>query len=502
MKKFEWKRCAALLLLLAVLPAAGFAVQQYNWYEVFVRSYQDSDGDGIGDLQGLIRRLPELQDMGYNGLWLMPVMPSPSYHKYDVMDYCAIDPEYGTMDDMRSLVAQAHEKGIAVIIDLPVNHTSTRHPWFEAACEAIRSGGSSPYTEYYHFSQSNGPACVPLGDTGWFYEEQFSGGGMPDLNLDSEAVREEIRSILAFWLQDVGVDGFRLDAVTSFYTGDTDANIAFLRWLKDSCEALKPGSYLVGECWSGLNTIAEYYASGVDSFFLFPASQAEGFIVSSLRGRSKHAEKFARNYQAVLDAIPDGVLAPFLCNHDTGRTLGSVQGRSNPRIAKFAEGVLNIMGGCVFTYYGEEIGMVGSGADPNKRLAMYWNDSDMTEQPPGVTAIEYPYPSYDAQREDPTSLLRYCKEANQLRLSVPALANGKTEFLQAEGDLLLMKRTDGEDVCLIAVNFSSADSIDCVLPAACDIVGALLVDDGFPVLSDDGLTVTLPSYGIVILTEK
>ncbi len=501
MKKTDWKRFAALLLLLAFLPSVGLAVENYNWYEVFVRSYQDSDGDGIGDLQGLIRRLPDLKDLGYDGLWLMPVMPSPSYHKYDVTDYCGIDAEYGSMEDMRQLVAEAHELGFLLIIDLPVNHSSTQHPWFQEACAAIRDGRESPYTDYYHFRQDPSTGYVPLGDTGWFYEERFSGGGMPDLNLDSEAVREEITAILAFWLQDVGVDGFRLDAVTSYYTGYTDENVAFLKWLKDSCESLKPGSYLVGECWSGLTTIAEYYASGIDSFFLFPASQAEGFIVSSLRGRSGHAEKFARNYQAVLDAIPEGTLAPFLSNHDTGRTIGSVQGRSNRRIAKFAEGILNMMEGCVFTYYGEEIGMVGSGADPNKRLAMYWNDDDMTQQPPGVTAIEYAYPSFDEQRADPDSLLNYCRAANHLRLDIPALANGETQFLQADGDLLLMRRTDGDAVCLIAVNFNSSGALTCELPVPCAIAGVLLTDADQPDLTDDGLTLLIPSYGIVVLNE-
>ena len=226
--------------------------------------------------------------------------------------------------------------------------------------------------------------------------EQFSGGGMPDLNLDNEDVRAQIRFIMDFWLNVIEVDGFRLDAVTSYYAGDHEENIEFLSWLKQECEILKPGSYLVGECWEGLPVISRYYESGIDSFFLFPGSQAEGFIASALRARSARAEKFAARYQSVLDAVPNGVLAPFLGNHDTGRAVGSLQGRKNLQIVKFAEGVLNMMQGNVFTYYGEEIGMVGSGNDPNKRLAMYWNDGDMTEQPPGITAEEYAYPSVDA----------------------------------------------------------------------------------------------------------
>ena len=497
------KRLAALLLMLAVLCGGACADKHSNWYEVFVRSYQDSDGDGLGDLNGLKARLDDLADLGYNGLWLMPVMPSPSYHKYDVTDYYGIDAEYGAMADMIALTEEAHARGFEVIIDLPVNHTSTRHPWFITACEALRAGNTeNPYVSYYRFQQQPGDGFVPLEDTGWYYEERFAGGGMPDLNLDSEAVRAEIVRILRFWLCGVCVDGFRLDAVTSYYTGDTDRNVAFLRWLKDSCEALKPGSYLVGECWAGLSTIAEYYASGIDSFFLFPASQAEGFLASSLRGRSGRAVKFAKAYRQVLDAIPDGVLAPFLSNHDTGRTIGSVQGRGNPATAKFVEGLLGMMQGRTFTYYGEEIGMVGSGDDPNKRLAMYWSDADMTLQPPGVTTLEYAYPSWEAQKADPASLLNYCRAVNHIRLSYPMIADGANEFVLAEGDLCLMRRTSQEGSCLIALNFDGKAAAELSLPAACELAAQLMTGEEAAALSQDGQTLILPAYGIAILIEK
>ena len=489
-----------ILCLLSALPGFAESAVAPNWYEVFVRSWRDSDGDGLGDLNGLREKLDYIEDMGWRGLWLMPVMPSPSYHKYDVTDYKAVDPEYGTLADMRALVAACHERDIEVIVDMPVNHTSTRHPWFIAAAEGLISDVGSPYTDYYNFNRTGGSGYASLGETGWFYEEQFTGGGMPDLNLDNPNVREEIRAIFDFWLNDVGVDGFRLDAVTSYYTGDAGANIAFLAWMKDTCEALKPGAYLVGECWANLNTIADYYASGVDSFFLFPAAQAEGFIAASLRARSNPAEKFAKQYEKVLDAIPDGRLAPFLCNHDTGRTVGLVQGRSNPEIAKFAEGVLGMLGGSVFTYYGEEIGMVGSGDDPNKRLAMYWSDGEMAAQPPGTTSVEYAYPSVAAQQADPGSLLNYVKAVNRARLENPAIADGENAFLLAEGSLCLMRRVVGDEACLIAVNFSSkaAGSVDM---EACAIAADLEVGEGAATLEalDSGCRLTLPPYGIAVL---
>ena len=499
MKRFMAAFLAAAMLLVPFAFAEGAIAS--NWYEVFVRSYQDSDGDGVGDLNGLRSRLGYIHDMGWRGLWLMPVMPSPSYHKYDVTDYMGVDPEYGTLEDMRALVDDAHALGVSVIIDLPVNHTSTLHAWFTEATESLAVDRASPYIDYYRFSREGGAGYAPLGDTGWFYEEQFAGGGMPDLNLDNPDVRDEIAQILAFWLSDVGVDGFRLDAVTSYYTGDTGANIAFLAWLKETCEALKPGAYLVGECWADLNTIADYYRSGVDSFFLFPAAQGEGFLAAAVNARSKGAEKFARQYEKVLAAIPEGRLAPFLCNHDTGRTVGLVRGRENPETCKFAEGMLGMLGGSAFTYYGEEIGMAGSGEDPNKRLAMYWSDDDKTDQPPGTTAVEYPYPSVEVQLEDPGSILNYVRTVNLARLSHPAICEGANTFRLAEGELCLMRRVCEVETCLIAINFSRTEwgriEVGHYLIAEDLETG---VDAAYLENSCRRTYANLPPYAIVILT--
>lgn len=494
------KRILALLLILCSLLSLAHAQEDdsFNWYEVFVYSYQDSNGDGIGDLNGLRNRLDYIEEMGYDGLWLMPIMPSPSYHKYDVMDYKAIDPQYGTLEDMRALVQACHERGIRIIIDLPVNHTSLRHPWFLNAAESLQKRKEdSPYIDYYHFSREQSANSVQLNGTKWYYEEQFSGGGMPDLNLDNEAVRNEILDIMTFWLSDVGVDGFRLDAVTSFYTGDTSRNVAFLNWMKATAESIKPGSYLVGEAWVGLPTIAEYYQSDIDSFFLFPASQAEGYIAKVIRSRRPAAD-YVKYMQQVEAAIPDGILAPFIGNHDTGRAVGSLQARQAPDRAKFAEGLVNLMGGNTFTYYGEEIGMVGSGDDPNKRLAMYWNDEDMTTQPPGVTKLEYFFPSVDEQLQDPLSLLNYCKALNHMKKKTPAIARGKNEFISYDNTTCLMKRTLNDSVCYIAVNFSAKATAQMTLPAEnLAIISDLEVSTENASLS--GETLTLPPYAIVIL---
>ena len=505
MKKLLALLFALLMLLSCACAETAEMGDSYNWYEIFVYSYQDSDGDGIGDINGVRQRLDYIADMGYTGIWFMPIMPSPSYHKYDVTDYKAIDAQYGTMDDFRALVQECHERGIRVIIDLPVNHTSTQHPWFVDAVESIKAGAfDSPYLDYYCFAENvAGGKYVQISGTSWYYEEQFAGGSMPDLNLHSEAVLAEIEGIVNFWLCDVGVDGFRLDAVTSYVAANVEEIVATLNKIKAMCEAAKPGSYLVGEAWVGQSVLAQYCVSTVDSFFLFPSAQAEGFIVRSILGRSPDAEKFVNGLQSALDAIPDNsVLAPFLCNHDTGRSIGLLQARKLPERAKFAQGVLGMMPGNVFTYYGDEIGMVGAGDDPNKRLAMYWNDGDMTTQPPGVTSLEYAYPCVDEQIADPASLLNYCKAVNHARLASPLIARGENSFLYYDENVVLMKRELNGECCYIAMNFSRKEAMSVTIDAAgLSIVSDLVALEGNATLAEDAgvTTVLIPAYGIVVL---
>ena len=501
-----------LLVLTLLLPAAfgalgeeapGSAVRPGCWYEVFVYSYADSDGDGIGDLKGLEGKLDYIEYMGYDGLWLMPIMPSPSYHKYDVTDYMNVDAQYGTLDDMRSLVDACHARGIRIIIDLVVNHTSNRHPWFTRASAALKMGNmTNKYISFYNFSDKKASKYTNLYGTDWYYEEQFQGGNMPDLNLSSPDVRKELTAIMAFWLNDVGVDGFRLDACTS-YMGTTDESVEFLRWLVDTAKALKPDCYLVGETWTSLAVIAQYYKSGIDSCFLFPASQAEGYIVSALRA-SKPAPLYVKNLLAAEQAIPDGILAPFLCNHDTGRSIGLLSARSDPAKAKFAEGILNMYPGSVFTYYGEEIGMTGSSNDPNKRIAMNWSEDERTSPPPGATTFEYPYPGVYEQQADEASLLAYCREINHIKHLCPVLMEGRSEEVLTGERHCVLKRFNGEEYCLIAINFDAENTVTFDVPGSFTLLDELETgsDRAAADVFNDVTSLTLPPYGIAILSEK
>ena len=469
-----------------------------EWYEVFVWSFADSNGDGIGDLPGLTGKLDYIRDLGCNGIWLMPVMPSPSYHKYDVTDYYAIDPVYGTMEDFHALIRAAHERGIRVIVDLPINHTSDQHPWFLSASQ----GPDAPCRDYYNWSDQ--PAQGFAERNGSWYECRFV-DTMPDLALDNPAVRQEIESILRFWLEEAGADGFRLDAVTSYYSGNTSQNVAFLTWLGDTAHAIDPDCFLVGEAWDNLAAIAAYSQSSVDSFFLFPMSQSEGWIAKVLGLRNKAPGAMLGKYlEELTQELPASTIpAPFLENHDTGRTVGFT-GRDDPARTKMAGGLLCMMPGGVFVYYGQEIGMVGSGDDPNKRIGMLWSTpEDTTSPPPGVTRLEYAYPSVSEQEADPDSILNYYKKALALRARFPAIARGTTEILPCDNDsICLAVRTWQGQRVLLAVN-PSRETQSCDLDrdvSAFTAIEVLIAGTG--AVSLESNTLTLPAYSIAVLTPE
>ncbi|MDE6129671.1 MAG: glycosidase, partial [Lachnospiraceae bacterium] len=237
-----------------------------TWYEIFVYSFCDSDGDQIGDLQGVISKLDYIADLGFNGIWLMPIMPSDTYHKYDVKDYMSIDEAYGTMEDFDELAAECDKRGIKLIIDLVLNHTSSSHPWFVAACDYLKgleegeeaSADECPYYEYYNFVKGDPSSnnWYQVGNTDYYYEGVFW-SEMPDVNFECQALREEFEAIMKFWL-DKGAGGFRLDAVKEFYSGATGRNVEVLTWVNDYVKSVKPDAYMVGEAWDGLSTYAQY----------------------------------------------------------------------------------------------------------------------------------------------------------------------------------------------------------------------------------------------------
>lgn len=495
------------------LPPLNIIDDKYrNWYEIFVYSFYDTNNDGYGDLNGVTAKLDYIQEMGYNGIWLMPIHPSPTYHKYDVKDYYAIDEIYGTLDDFKNLINEAHKRGIKVIVDLVVNHSSSEHPWFKEAYKYIQQNGApgGEYCEYYNFTTKPGTlGFTQVKGTNYYYESRFW-DGMPDLNLDSEVVKQEIIDIMEFWLIEQNVDGFRLDAVTSYFTGNVPKNVEFLAWLNTEAKKIKEDCYIVGEAWVGSDVeINRYYQSGIDSFFLFTGAQATGTIASAVKQQS--GARIAKMMVNLQNTYGDAILAPFLGNHDTMRPGSFMPGVEN---VKMAAGVMSMMNGGTFVYYGEEIGMIskdGSSSDPHKRIAMYWSNKSVYEgwcyqTPNGIKIDEtyYYYPSLEEQQQDENSILNYYKMAMHLRNAFPSIARG-TVTNHSEGYssyiCLVTKEYEGEKITIV-MNLDSFEqniTVDASSLGFSKIVGELYATNEGSAEYDGSSNLKLPPYSIVIL---
>lgn len=462
-----------------------------TWYEIFVYSFCDSDGDGIGDLNGVDEKIGYLKELGISGIWLMPVCPSDSYHKYDVNDYEDIDPQYGTMEDFDKLVKDCHANGIRVITDLVVNHTGAHNKWFTRACDYLKehpaidfaegeeasqskdqtsdmyTDDGLRYVEYYNFSNEKKAGYNKVEGTDYYYESQFS-PDMPDLNWNSQYVYDEIKSVMKFWT-DHGVDGFRLDAAKEYYSGNSTENKKVLSWLENTAKELNPDAYLVAEVWDTFGTIQDYYSSGITSIFNYPFGNSDGQIVKTINGAGNESRvgKYAPNIEKAESAYrssnPSFIDAPFLSNHDTGRISGFLN--YNEDKMKLAGAMNLFMSGNSFIYYGEELGMSGSGNDPSKRAPMYWSDkSGLTTPPPGCTVQENKFGSFDEQKNDESSIYNYYRKAISIKASCPEIAEGVStaDTTLNKGSISAVKKTmktkdDGENSCVILYNISDKE---------------------------------------------
>lgn len=496
-----------------------------NFYEIFVYSYCDSDGDGIGDIQGLISKLDYLNDgddatdtdLGINGIWLMPMCQSTTYHKYDVVDYKSIDSEYGTLDDFKQLVDECHARGINVIIDMVVNHSSSQNAWFQEACEYIKGlDGKEPsieeckYFDYYNFTQEkNGGVYYPVGESGWYYEAQFW-SEMPDINLESELVQSEFADITQFWF-DMGVDGFRLDAVGEYYSGQTGRSVKALTWFVENVRAQKEDAYLVGEAWDIMDVYEQFYASGIDSMFNFEFSQQSGVIANAVKKTNVvDASVFGRKVEKLHDRFSafneNYIDAPFYTNHDTGRSAGYYAGEFSPAQTKIAGAMNMFMTGASFIYYGEEIGMKGAGIDENKRAPMQWSSDPtsegMCDGPAAMEEINMKYGSLEDQQEDPLSIYNYYKQAIRYKNMYPEIARGSVDFIDeiSTEDICVFNKQWEEENIWIIYNISQNENVvdvSSLSESKIKICGTLLTQEGELVLEDG--KITMSPYSIVLL---
>ncbi|MGE5176181.1 MAG: maltose alpha-D-glucosyltransferase, partial [Hyphomicrobiales bacterium] len=455
------------------------------FYELHVKAYADQNGDGIGDFAGLIGKLDHLVELGVTCVWLLPMYPSPFRDDgYDISDYCDIHPNYGTIEDFRRFLDAAHARGLRVITELVVNHTSDQHPWFQEA----RQGPDSPRRDWYVWSDTDDrykDARIIFLDTelsnwawdpvskAYYWHRFFS--HQPDLNYDNPAVREEMWKVMRFWL-DIGVDGFRVDAVPYLIEreGTSCENLPethdVLRFLRARMDEHYPGRMLLAEANMWPQDVRPYFGDG-DEFhmaFHFPI-MPRMFMALRLEDRKPLIEIIERT-----PAIPDGCQwATFLRNHDeltlemvtdierdymyeeyardpVARINLGIRRRLAPlldgdrRRIELMNGLLMSLPGSPVLYYGDEIGMgdnVYLGDRNGVRTPMQWtggwNSGFSSADPerlyqPLISNPVYGYQAVnvESQRRQENSLLSWTKRLIQVRRSSRVFGRGSIEFLR------------------------------------------------------------------------
>lgn len=437
-------------------------------YEIFVQSFSDSDGDGIGDIKGMTSKLDYLQDLGVEAVWLMPINPSPSYHKYDVTNYYSIHPDYGTMEDFKIFVAEAHRRNIKVVVDMVLNHCSNKHPWFQDAV----NNPNSPYWEYFVWTHKDDPQVKTFvakteedsrnrnrwnkveGNDYLFYS--YFGRHMPDLNFDSPKLREEVFKIGRYWLTEVGIDGFRLDAARHIFPEEraTESQNWWVYFLNEM-RKVKKDVYLVGEIWTSTDKVAPYL-KGIPALFNFDLASA---IKKSINRAS--IDSIALLHQQINSYYktinPDFIDAIFLSNHDQNRVMSSFDG--NIGKAKVAAAILFTLPGSPYIYYGEELGMLGKKPDEYIREPFLWEtkkldkwrthwmtphyNTDSTLSPAGI------------QMKDKNSLYNYYKTLIALRTNSKALTYGEIVPLSLGIEQVCAFERNFEDESLLILHNAS-----------------------------------------------
>jgi glycosidase len=482
-------------------------------YEVFVRSFADADGDGVGDLRGLISHLDYINDgapasstsLGANCIWLMPIARAVSYHGYDVTDYYHVDPRYGSDEDFRSLIQEAHRRGIHVIVDFVANHSSSEHPYFQAALH----DPASQYRSWYRWSSVNPNQTGPWGQEVWHKspvrDEYYYGvfwGGMPDLNYGTPAVLREMQNVTAYWLSDMHVDGFRFDAVPYLVEEGgqlqhTRGTHDVLRQFGNTIRSEAPGSFTIGEVsdWS-TQILATYYPDQLDAYFAFGVA---GATVEA--ARTGKAAPFNGAIWEANATFPAGRWSPFLTNHDQPRVMTVLGG--NVAQARVAASAMLMLPGLPFVYYGEELGMIGAKPDETIRTPMQWsaesNGGFTSGTPWENLQADWMSKNVAAQDHDSASLLNHYRRLIHFRNAHSALSDGVIKVASANDSAgSAFVRSTADETILITLNFGdhAVDKLAVALPPT--VAGSAayrLEQDGCTggAISTDGKSVTLSS---------
>jgi alpha-glucosidase len=483
----------------------------YTWwqrgviYHVYPRSFLDTDGDGIGDLPGITGGLDYLQWLGVDALWISPVFPSPmADFGYDITDHAAIDPRFGTLADLDTLLAEAHRRGLKVILDYVPNHTSDLHPWFTAS----RAARDNPYRDWYVWRDAGPDGGPPtnwrsvFGGSAWTWDPRTGQyyyhaylREQPDLNWREGRVQDAMMEVLRFWLER-GVDGFRVDALRQLveddqlrdnplnpeyhpglgpyhalipvYTTDRPETLRIATLMRQLVDRY-PGRLLIGELYLPIERLMAYYGKNGSGIHL--PSNFHLILVEW------HARRIADLIAAYEAALPAGAWPNWvLGNHDRHR----VASRIGPAQARVAAMLLLTLRGTPTLYYGDEIGMrdvpvpaervqdpweknvpgLGLGRDP-ERTPMQWDgepNAGFTSGRPWLpVAPDFDRVNVARQRDDPRSMLTLYRRLLALRRGRPALAVGGYEPVEVTGDVLAYARGVGAGRCFVALNLGSSE---------------------------------------------
>jgi len=541
----------------AATPQAEARTGAYKWwqrgtiYQIYPRSFMDSNGDGVGDLQGIIGRLDYLRWLGVDAIWISPIYPSPMKDfGYDVSDYVGVNPLFGTLDDFDRLVSEAHRRDLRIILDFVPNHSSDQHAWFVES-RSSRDNAKRDWYIWHDPAPDGGPpnnwlSC--FGGSAWEYDDATKQyyyhaflKEQPDLNWRNPRVVEAMLDVLRFWL-DRGVDGFRVDVLWHLIKDDQFRdNPPNPEWTpgKDPYQQLIPvyttdrpevhaivqrmralmdeytDRMFIGEIYLPLEKLVQYYGGPE----LKGANLPFNFQLINAKWDARHLATLISEYEAALPpgAWPNWVLG----NHDQHR----IATRSSGSQARVAAMMLLTLRGTPTLYYGDELGMrdvdippekvqdpfeknvpgKGLGRDP-ERTPMQWSDKAgagfTTGEPWLPLALDYARVNVDAQRHDPTSMLTLYSRLIALRRGEPALEVGRFELLETEGALLayIRRGRTGECSFLVVLNLGSRGQVfhrDPEAPPGTIVLSTHLdrhnerVKNNFALRGDEGIVVRL-----------
>lgn len=463
-----------ILFVIFLLPNYLLAQPSTNWwnqsvfYELFVRSFYDSNANGVGDFNGITAKLDYLNDgdstsktdLGIKGIWLMPINASPSSHGYDVTNYKAVNPQYGTTSDFKNMVSEAHKRGIKVVIDFVINHTSSQHPWF------VKSAANDPfYRDFYRWGTTKPTYKGPWGQEVWYaknsnYYYALFWSEMPDLNYNYQPVKDSIFEAAKYWIDSMNIDGFRLDAAMYLYENggnlmNQPETYQFWSDFNNYCKSLNPNFMTVGEVWTNTSTV-KGYNNKLENCFEFDLASA---MLNVMKTSNTQALRTEMNYAYA--NLQNNKFSTFLTNHDQNRVFDELGGSISK--LKTAASIYLTLPGTPYLYYGEEVGMKGSKPDELIRTPMQWTSSanaGFTSATPWIS-INSNYSSYNVQlmQADTNSLLSYYKKLIQTRNKFQALSVGTYQnIICSDTAVFSFLRVYNNQTFLVMINTSGRNA--------------------------------------------